>query len=307
MKIVVLEKIEIANEQKNRLEQLGDVEFYDNSSEVECSERIIGADVVIVDWIDPSSFILSMKSPSLIALMSTGYEWIKDREEARKQNILISNIPGYAANAVAENNIGLALCVARQTMVGDRNIRAGKKEKGNLMGLELKGKRIGIIGLGNIGTRVAEISKCFGMEVVTHNRHIKNYSGVKDLSLDDLLSTSDIVCISCPLNDDSRGMLNKNKLDLLKNSAILIGATWDIIVLDDVIPLLKNNQIRGMGFDVAIEGGEIELPDDLLNLDNVILTPHIGYKTNEAIIRQTDICISNIEAFKKDNLINIVN
>ncbi len=307
MKIVVLEKIGMTEEQINRIEQLGDVEWYDSSSEQGCKERIKGADVVVVDWIDPSPFILSMKSPSLLALMSTGYDWIKYRAEAKKQDILISNVPGYAAEAVAEHIIGLALCVARQTMVGDRNIRAHKKEKGYLQGIELKDRRMGIIGIGRIGKRVAEISKCFGMEVVTYNRHKKSYSNVKDLSLKELLSSSDIVCISCPLNDESRGVLDKNSLCLLKNNAILVGATWGVVVLDDLIPLLKNGHLMGIGFDVAIEGGEINLPEDLLSLDNVAFTPHIGYNTPEAKIRQVDICISNIEAFKMNKPINLIN
>jgi phosphoglycerate dehydrogenase-like enzyme len=307
MKIVVLEKIGMTVEQINRIELLGDVDWYNSSNERECKERIKFADAVVVDWIDPSSFILSMKSPSLLALMSTGYDWIKYRDEAKKQGILISNIPGYADQAVAEHILGLTLCVARQTMVGDRNIRAGKREKGYLQGVELRGRRIGIIGLGRIGKRVAEMSKCLGFDVVTYNRHKKSYEGVKDLPLKELLSSSDVVCISCPLNKDSEGLLNKNMLSLIKNKAILVGATWGIVVLDDVIPFLKDGRISGMGFDVAIEGSEIILPESLLNLDNVVLTPNIGFNTPEAKIRQADICISNIEAFKRENPVNIVN
>ncbi len=307
MKIVVLEKIEMIKEQVARLEQLGDVEWFESTSEEESKERIKGADVVVVDWIDPSPFILSVESPALLALMSTGYDWIEHRAEARKQGTLISNIPGYATEAVAEHIIGLALCVARQTMVGDRSIRAGRKEKGYLRGIELKGRRIGIIGLGRIGKRVAEISRCLGMEVVTHNRHPKSNEGIKDLSLDDLLSTSDVICVCCLLNDDSREMLNKERLELLRPSAILVGTTWDVVVLDDLISLLRNGCVYGAGFDVAIEGGKIDLPEDLLNLNNVVLTPHIGYNTVEAKIRQVDICISNIKAFKTGKPMNIVN
>ena len=307
MKIVVLEKIEMTKEQVARMESLGEVAWFDSSNEEECKERIKGADVVVIDWIDPSPWILSMKSPSLLALMSTGYGWIQHRAEAKERGILISNIPGYATEAVAEHLIGLILCVARQIMVGDRKIRAGEKEKGYLRGIELKGKTIGIIGLGRIGKRVAEICRSFGMNVVTYNRHPKRWDGAKDVSLDELLSTSDVVCICCPLDDDSRAMLDKNKLNKMKPGAILVGATWDVVVLDDLIPFLKNGRIRGMGFDVAIEGSKIDLPDDLLKMDNVVLTPHIGYNTVEAKIRQVDICISNIEAFKKGKPVNIVN
>lgn len=307
MKIVVLEKIEMMKEQGSRLEQLGEVEWFENSTEEECHQRIKGADVVVVDWIDPSPFILSMKSPSLLALMSTGYSWIQHRTEAKEKGMLISNIPGYATEAVAEHLIGLAFCVARQTMIGDRRIRAGEKEKGYLRGIELKGRKMGIIGLGRIGRRVEEISRCLGMDVITHNRHPKSCEAIRDVSLTELLSTSDVICVCCPLNDESKGMLDKERLKLLKSDATLIGATWDVVVLEDLVPLLKNGHIRGVGFDVAIEGGKIDLPKDFLNLDNVVLTPHIGYNTIEAKIRQVDICISNIEAFKMGKPTNVVN
>lgn len=307
MKIVVLEKVEMTKEQVARVERLGHVEWFDSSTEDESKERIKGKDIVVVDWIDPSLFILSMKSPSLLTLMSTGYDWIQHRSEARKEGILISNIPGYATEAVAEHILGLALCVARRSAVGDRNIRAGNKEKGYLRGVELKGRRIGIIGLGRIGERVADLSRCFGMEVVTYNRNPKKREGITDLSLNDLLSSSDIVCISCPLNEDSKAMLNKERLEILKRGVILVGATWDILVMNDAIPFVKSGHILGVGFDVAIEGAKIDLPKDLLNLDNVFVTPHIGYNTEEAKIRQSDICISNIEAFIKGEPKNIIN
>lgn len=307
MKIVVLEKIEMAKEQIYRLEQLGEVEWFDSSNEEECKKRIKGTDVVVVDWIDPSPFILSMKSPSLLALMSTAYGWIEHRSEARKKGILISNIPGYATEAVAEHLIGLALCVARQTMVGDRYIRAGKKEKGYLWGIELRGKRMGIIGLGKIGRHLAKISQCLGMEVVTYNRHPKSREGIRDLPLNDLLSSSNIVSVCCPLNDDSKGMLDKDRLGLMKSNAILISTTWDVVVLTDLIFLLKSGHLRGAGIDIANNSNKINLPEELLKIENVVLTPHIGYNTVETKIRLVDMCISNIEAFNSGKPMNIVN
>lgn len=307
MNIVILEKVEMTEGHHARLETLGYVDSFQESNEDQCKERIKGKDVVVVDWIDPSSFILSMKSPSLLALMSTGYDWIKHQAEARQKGILISNVPGYATEAVAEHLIGLALGVARQSAVGDKNIRAGNREKGYLRGIELKGRRMGIIGLGRIGKRVAELAKCFGMEVVTYNRHAKEHPDVEDLSLKELLSSSDVVCISCPLNNDSRGMLDKERLALLKPGAIIVSATWNVVVLEDLVPLLKQKKVFGAGFDAAIEGGMIDLHDSLLSLENILITPHIAYNTVEAKVRQVDICISNIEAFAKNKPKNVIN
>jgi phosphoglycerate dehydrogenase-like enzyme len=307
MKIVVLEKITMTDKQRHRLERLGTVEWFDSSNDDEAKARTEGADVVFVDWIDPSSFILAMKSPSLVSLMSTGYEWVKNRNEARKKGILISNIPGYATEAVAEHVIGLALCVVRQTMIGDRNIRAGKREKGYLEGIELSGKDMGVIGLGRIGKRVAEIAGSFGMNVITYNRHPKWIDNVRDVSLEELLSLSDIVAVCCSLNDSSKGMLNAKRLGLMKRDAVVVATTWDVLVLADLIPLLKAKQIRGAGLDVSIEGSNIDLPPKLFSLDNVVLTPHIGYNTVQAKERQVDICISNVESFLSGKPANIVN
>jgi len=305
-KIVVLEKVEMTDEQRKKLETLGNVEWYDSSTTEECIKRVRDADVVVIDWINPNPFLSAMKNPSLLALMSTGYSWIGIKQ-AKELGISISNIPGYAIEAVAEHIIGLALNVARKTMIGDRNIRMGKKEKGYLRGMELKSRTIGIIGLGNIGRRVAEIALCLGMDVITYNRHPKNVSGIKDASLEELLNNSDIVCITCPLNDDSENMLNVERLKLVKKNAILVGTTWGVVDIQGLIYELKNKMIYGAGFDVAIEGGEIELPDDLIKLDNIVLTPHIGYNTIEAKVRQVNICISNIENYLKGTSINIVN
>lgn len=306
MRIVVLEKLEMTDEQRKRLNNIGDVEFYDGSTEIECKQRIKKADVVVVDWIDPSKFMLEMKTPSMVALMSTGYAWVGDLAEARKKGVLVSNIPGYAGEAVAEHLIGLALCVARQTLIGDKSIRMGRDDTGYLRGIELKGKQIGVVGLGAIGKKVADIAKAIGMKVVTFNRQPKSYNDVEDVPLTQLLKTSDVVCISCPENDESRGLIGERQLSLLKPNAIIVGATWNIIDLDALIATLKHKQIFGAGLDVAIEG-RINLPKALLQLDNVVLTPQVGFNTKEAKMRQIDTCISNIEAFVKGKPANIVN
>jgi phosphoglycerate dehydrogenase-like enzyme len=307
MDIAVLEKINMTDSQRARLEALGNVDWHESSTEEQCRERIKAKDVVVLDWIDPSSFILAMKAPSLLALMSTGYDWIKHREEARQKDILISNVPGYAAEAVAEHLIGLALAVVRKTVVGDRAIRAGRSDKGYLQGVELKGRIMGIIGLGHIGKRVAEIAKCFGMSIITYNRRPKKFPYIEDVPLETLLSSSDVVCISCPLNDSSRGMLDKKRLSLLKPGSIVVGATWHVLSVKDLVPLLKKGTVFGAGFDVAIEGSKLDLPEELLAIENVIVTPHIAYNTVEAKTRQVDICISNIEAFASKTPTNIIN
>ncbi|MDD5520322.1 MAG: 2-hydroxyacid dehydrogenase [Kiritimatiellae bacterium] len=307
MKIVVLEKISTTPAQRRRLETLGTIEWYDASSEPEARKRIAGADVVVVDWIDPSPFILEMKSPSLLALMSTGYDWIQHRDEARRKNVLVSNIPGYATEAVAEHLIGLLLAVARQIVVGSLLIRNGQKKKGSLQGFELSGKTIGVIGLGRIGMRIAKLAHGFGMRVITFNRHERNETDIQNVTLDELLSSSDVVCVCCPASVETKDMLDAAKLQSIRQGAVLLGATWGVVSIPAVIPLLKSGQVSGFAFDVAVEGAEIDLPVDFRTLDNVVLTPHVAFNTRESSIRQTEICIDNIAAYKEFSPRNVVN
>lgn len=306
MKTVVLEKINFTLQQKSRLQNLGEVEFYDHSTLPECRKRVKNTDVVVIDWIEPNDFLEDMKPGSLLALMSTGYGWV-DVVEARKLNISVANIPGYATEAVAEHLVGLILAVARKFLLGGGAVRTNNWQQGDLQGIELKDRTLGVIGLGRIGSRIAEICKGFGMKVITYNRKTRNRKDIKDVDLDTLLKTSDIISINCDLNETTKGMLNKEKLDLIKKEAILVGATWDIIDIKALTKKLKNKEIYGAGFDVAIEGGKPDLPKEFLELENVVLTPHIAFNTQESKIRQVDICIDNIEAFLGNKPQNIVN
>ncbi len=306
MKIAVLEKINFTPSQKSKLEKLGDVEFYENSSIEECKQRVKNADITMIDWIEPNDFLENMKRDSLLSLMSTGFSWV-DLEKAKKLGIAVSNVPDYATEAVAEHIIGLILTVTKRIVSGDKAAKSNNWVQGKLEGIELKNRTIGIIGLGRIGSRVAEICKILGMKILTYNRNPRNKNRIKDVDLDALLKESDLISINCNLNDSSKNLLNKEKLDLIKKDAIIVGATWGVLDLDYLIKKLKNNEIKGFGYDVEIAGKDTKLPKELLELENVVLTPHIAFNTKESKIRQVDICIDNIESFINGTPKNIVN
>lgn len=267
MDIVVLEKIGLNDEQKRKLSSLGNVAYYDSSSEDECRQRVKGAEVAVIDWINPNPFLSSMKNPSLMALMSTGYSWV-DIRKAKELGISVSNVPAYATEAVAEHIIGLMFAVARKTIVGDSDVKKGNKNKGYLQGIEISGRKAGIIGLGNIGSRVAKILSCFGTEVFAYDVNPKIVSGVKNLSLDELLKKCDLVFITCPLDERSKNLLDKNHLKLMRKDAILLGTTWGVVDMPALTDVLKSNLIYGAGFDVSIEGNDIILPKELTELSN---------------------------------------
>lgn len=306
MNVVVLEKIEMTDEQKKILNKLGKVEIYNNSTLKQSIKRVKDAEIVIIDWIDPNGFLKYMKKGSLLALMSTGYNWI-DIKKARSLSVSIANIPGYAGEAVAEHLFGLILAVLRKITIGDKVIKGGGWQKKQVQGFELKNKILGIIGLGKIGLRMAEIGRCFGMEIISYDPALKNLAHIKQVNLSKLLKESDVISINCDLNETSRNLIGKKELNLLKPTAIIVSATWDIIILQDLIKVLKNKKIFGAGLDVAIEGKKANLPKNILKLDNIVLTPHIAYFTEESQIRRVDILLKNIKSFIRKNPKNIIN
>lgn len=317
MKITVLERVPFSAEQKKRLSDLvserGEVEYFEYREDIAqdiAIKKVQDSDVVVVNWIDPSPFILSMRSHSLIALLSTGYGWIQNLQEAREKNILVSNIPAYSTEAVAEHVFGLLLAYNKKIMLSSNWTKSSVFEESNkslIVGTELKGKTLGIIGLGNIGSRIAELATAFGMNIITYNRTRKNNLLATDVILEELLSKSDIICISCSLNNQSKGLINSSNIKYIKHGMVLIGATWGVVdetVLEDA---LKLGQISGVAFDLALEGAEKLNNRELLERKDFLCTFHNAYNTVESEKRQLDICIDNIEAFLKGNAKNIIN
>ena len=306
-KITVLESIPFSKEQKQRLATLGDVEYCDYGENIALDvamEKTKDSDVVLVNWIDPSPFILSLKSNTLVGLLSTSYGWIQNMPKAKKQGTLVSNIPAYSTEAVAEHIFGLLLSFTKKIAVSSNQSKLQKKSP---IGTELKGKSIGIIGMGNIGSRVAELAFAFGMSLLTYNRTSKDNTVAANVTLNELLSMSDIICITCPLNDESRNLINSSNIDFINQGVIIVGATWGVIDETTLKNALESGQIVGVTFDLALEGSEKLMNTDLLDLPNFVCTFHNAYNTVEAAERQRDICIKNIECFllgKPQNVIN---
>ena len=167
----------------------------------------------------------------------------------------------------------------------------------------MENKTLGVIGLGKIGSRVAEIGKRgFNMNVITYNRTPKNLAGIKEVSLEKLLKESDVIAVTCDLNPTSKNLIGEKEFNLMKPTAIIVSTTWGVIDVSALINALKNKRIFGAGLDV-----DNEFPKELLEFKNVVLTPHNAYNTKEAQIRRVDICIDNIESFLEGKPKNIVN
>jgi len=305
-KIAIMEKTDFSQEQISRLKSLGEVTFYENLSDEEANKIAPQYDVVVVNWIDPTPFLLEMHPQSLVALLSTGYGWISNIAQGRAKGIYVSNIPGYSTEAVSEHLLGLLLGISKRIFT---QINSGKDD--GVAGFELSGKTVGIIGLGNIGLRFAEMMKFLGASVITYNRTQKNVPFAKDVALNDLLASGDIICITPSVNDQSRALINDGNYGRLKDGVVIIGSTWDIITETSLVKIIKEKKAIA-AFDAALEGKQSisselkKVLDELVAVNKLFLTPHSAYNTVEAGIRQLDICVSNIEHFLKGSPQNIV-
>ncbi|SHI80411.1 D-3-phosphoglycerate dehydrogenase [Dethiosulfatibacter aminovorans DSM 17477] len=313
MNIVVLDEMTLSERQLEELRKMGNVIRYaDNpGNDQEILERAVNADILIVGFTNISDEILcSLKKTRMIALWSTGYNQL-NLEAARRNDIAVTNVRGYARNAVAELTIGLMLSVLRKITVACNDVKTSKALNWDrFSGSELTGKTLGIVGTGVIGKRVAEIATGFNMNILGYDPYpdheFSSKTGLEYVGYDELLCKSDIVTLHLPLLKSTKNILDKSKLDQMKpNSVVINAARAGIVNQDDLCEVLANKSIGGAGLDDII----LNTPSgkELMKMDNVVITPHIGFNTSEALISKMDLCIENIRSFIENNPINVLN
>ena len=313
MKIVISEPIYLNDEYRGRLKAMGDLRDYDSvpASDEEFVRRIRDAEIVIAGRYGFSAESIN-KAPTLrmIALWQTGYDNV-DLPAATSRGIVVSNVHNYAFDTVAEFAFALALNLLRKVDKADMNLRRGMFDWRRYVGKELMGKTLGVIGLGSIGRRVAQIAHGFNMKVLSVTAHPSPERavelGIKFVDLDTLLAESDIVSLHVPLTPKTEHMLSTSDLARMKTTAILINTSRGKIVDERaLIEALKERRIAGAGLDV-FEKEPLPIDSPLLELDNVVLTPHIAFLSEESIDECTRITIENVEAFIKGQPQNVVN
>lgn len=314
MLIKVLEPLGIPQKdlEEKILKAVGDkaeVVFYpDRQTDLETLiERSKDADAVVLsNFPYPKEVIEASPQLKYINVAFTGFDHV-DMEAAKAQGIKVSNASGYSTQAVAELVIGNAIALYRKLKECDKTVREGGTSAG-LMGLELEGKRFGIIGLGAIGTRVAELAKAFGCEVVAYNRSPKEVAGVEMLDLDSLLQSADIISLHLPSNADTKGLINAEKIGLMKDSAIFINAARGPIVDSQALAdALNADKLAGAAVDVFDVEPPIPADEPLMKAKNCLLAPHIGFLTLEAMYKRADIVAENLKAYLAGEPINLVN
>ena len=292
--------------------EFADVVLYDRTSSIDVINRIGDADAIFVNKVQITEEILQ-KAPKLkyIGVCATGYNVI-DLDACSKRNIIVTNIPTYSTNAVAQHVFALITNFSNHVALHNQSVLAGEWIKSPDFVywkeplFELAGKTLGIFGYGAIGSKVAEIGKAFGMKIICNTRTKK--PGMPEfVSFEELLKEADILTLHAPLTDLTKNIINKESLSLMKKSAYLINtARGGFVVEKDLAECLKAGGIAGYAADVIAT--EPMLPAcPLLNCPNCVLTPHIAWAPKETRKRLLDIAYENFKAWIEGHPINVVN
>lgn len=317
MKIAILNECFLNESHIKRLKILGDVVTFENTkTEEEAVERLKGVDIAIWDGFlcPPTAKVLNgTDTLKFIALPHTGY-FMVDLEAAKSKSIKISNAPGFSKEAVAELVIGLMFAVNRKIPLMDRNMRENSFESdpGNVdqqnkyWGFDIKGRTMGVIGLGRIGSTVATLAMGLGMKVIAHNRSPKSMEGVEMVSKEELLKRADVVSLNITSSTDSKNFLSEKEFALMKPTALFINVDQGIMVDTEALyTALKEKKIAGAGLD-QVAGLTKDHP--ILKLENVVLTPHAGSSTNESFrVNLPELVVSAIEGFVGGSPKNLIN
>ncbi len=313
MKIVVADPVFMPEEYRKRLDALGKVVVYDSvpATPEEFASRIGDAVIVVVGryGVDEKAMRSAAKL-KMISLWQTGFDNV-DLEEATKRGIVVSNVPNYAFDSVAEFVFAVTLNLLRKVHLADMDLRKGIFDWRYYIGNQLMGKTMGVLGTGNIGRRVIQIAHGFNMNVLSVTAHPSTEKarslGVKFVDLDTLLSESDVVSLHVPLVPETRHMIGMSQLKMMKPTAILINTTRGGVVDEDaLVEVLRSKRIAGAGLDV-FEKEPLPMDSPLLMMHNVVLTPHIAFLSEESIDECTYICVENVEMFVRGRPQNVVN
>lgn len=313
LKIVVTDPIFLPSQYRKRLEKLGDLKIYDTepSSADELISRLDGAEVAIVSrCLLPREVFERADDLKFVALWRTGYDDV-DVDAARENDILIANAPGYSNEAVAEHVFALLLSFLRRVPEADRGTREGKFECSALRGRELKGKTIGVMGTGRIGARVIEICKCFGMDVIAYDTRpsgvLAKKFGFSYVSADELYRESDFITLHVALTPENERMIGMDAFKRMKRTAVLVNtARGGLVDERALVTALKEHIIAGACLDVFAHE-PLPKKSPLLRLDNVVLTPHTAFSTQEAVENCTRITLDNVESFARGRPSNVIN
>ena len=313
-KIVIMESLGISAEElaarKAPFEAQGHVfvDYPKTTDSAKLIEEAKDADAMILANMPmPADVLRKCDKLKFIDVAFTGVDHV-GLDAAKEKNIAVSNASGYSNEAVSELVIGTTLSLTRNLRSVEDRCREGKDKTG-LVGWEIKGKTVGIIGLGKIGTRTAELFHAFGATVLaqsrTHHDGIAEY--IEQVTQEELLRRSDIVVLHCPLNDSTRGMINAEKLAMMKPTALLVNvARGPVVVEKDLAVALENGVIAGAAIDVFDKEPPLDTASPILHAPNCLVTPHVAFATQQSMSLRAEIVFDNLAKWMEGHQINTI-
>lgn len=316
MKIVVLDAYTLNPGERRweELEELGEVVVHDRTAQLDVVRRAKDAEVVLTNKTILDGFILNLL-PKLkyIGVLATGYN-VVDLDVARQRGIVVTNIPAYSTQSVAQMAIAHLLNITQRVAHYAHEVRNGVWSAQpdfcywNTPLIELAGKKIGIVGFGNAGQATAQIAEALGMEVWVYTSKPKKSLPKKyqKVTLNELFSACDVVSLHCPLTAENKEMVNSFRLSLMKQGAILINTSRGGLIDEKALEqALLSGKLLGAGLDV-LSSEPVPNGNPLLKLKNCFITPHIAWATRESRMRLMNQAVENLKAWMEGRTINNV-
>ena len=316
MKIIVLDGYGLNPGDLNweGFESLGELTVYDRTLPSELMQRAAGAEVLITNkTLITAENMADLPELKYIGVLATGYN-VVDIDAAKDRGIVVTNIPAYSTASVAQMVFAHILNITQRVgYYADEN-KQGRWTKNadfcywDTQLVELQGKKMGIVGFGNIGQATARIAQAFGMEVCVYSSKPQFVlpSGIKKMDLDELFMECDVISLHCPLTPDTKEMVNTERLSKMKKNAILINTgRGPLINEQDLADALNEGRIAAAGLDVLSVEPSVE-GNPLLTARNCFITPHIAWATLEARTRLMEIAVQNLKSYLNGQIINNV-
>ena len=318
MKLVVLERNSAGTDiDVSCFEKFGEVDYYPNTVAGNTAERVKDADIVIANKAPLNeSTLKDAPNVKLICLLATGFDNV-DLAYCKSRGIKVTNVVNYCTSTVAQHTLLLALMLTEKIAFYDEYVKSGTYSAQDRFSnfdrvfCDLEGKTWGIVGMGTIGHRVAALAQAFGCNVIFYSASGKsNCTDYRRVEFDTLLQESDILSLHCPLSDRTRGLINKESLKKMKNTAILVNvARGPVVDTQALYDALINNEIAGAGLDV-LEKEPMTKDNPLAQIKDstkLIITPHMSWASLESRTHLIEEAVKNIEAFLAGENRNVVN
>ena len=300
---------------REEMKQLGNCVIYDRTSPAEKLERSRGAEILLTNkTVLNADTINALPNLRYIGVLATGFN-IVDTEAAKAREVIVTNIPAYSTDSVAQMVFAHLLNICQQVQHHSEEVRKGRWSNNpdfcfwDTPLIELRGKKMGIVGLGHTGSRTARIAIAFGMEVYayTSKSSFQLPHEIKKMELDELFSECDVISLHCPLTPDTREIVNASRLSLMKSTAILINTgRGPLVNEEDLADALNEGRIYAAGLDVLNQEPP-HADNPLLTARNCYITPHIAWASTAARERLMQIAVENVKAYIEGKTMNVVN